>query len=230
MSMAGPARSSSTRHRSSRLTGVLRASASFWDAQLVPRVVDKACGAKPFAEMRERVAQGLHGDVVEIGFGSGLNLPYLPDTVDRVLAVDPAMTGRHLAAGRLRVCPTPVDFVGLDGADLSLPDGCANSALSTFTLCTIPDVSRAVGELRRVLRSGGALHFLEHGLAPDRQVARWQCRLTPVQRRLAGGCHLDRPIDHLLRAGGFELTELRCHYLKGFKSPAYLYEGIARNA
>lgn len=202
--------------------------ARFWNDHVVPRVVDRACSVKPITEMRGRVTDGLHGTVLEVGFGSGLNMPHLPDTVTRVLAVDPAMTARHLAADQLAESTIPVEFVGLDGEDLALDDESVDSALITFTLCTIPDVSRAIGELRRVLRPGGALHFLEHGLSPDASVARWQRRLTPLQRRLFGGCHLDRPIDRLLTDNGFEITSLHRHDLGGRKTPAHLYEGTAR--
>lgn len=208
----------------------LRSFGAFWEAQVVPRIVDKACGVRPIAEVRARVADGLRGQVVEIGFGSGLNLPHLPAAVDRLLAVDPATTGRRLASERLAGCRVPVDFVGLDGQDLALDDQSADMALSTFTLCTIPDVSLALGELHRVLRPGGELHFLEHGLSPDAPVAKWQHRLTPVQRRVAGGCHFNRRIDRLLIASGFVIATMHNHYLKGPKTSGYLYEGVARKA
>jgi ubiquinone/menaquinone biosynthesis C-methylase UbiE len=202
----------------------------FYCEQILPRIVDKTCGVKEIRGLRAGVTEGLRGEVVEIGFGSGLNLPHLPTTVERVLAVDPAVTGQRLAARRLAACTIPVDFVGLDGEDLPLDDESADAALSTFTMCTIPDVTRALREVHRVLRPGGELHFLEHGLSPDPAVAKWQHRLTPIQRRLSGGCHFDRPIDQLIAASGFEITALRNHYLRGPKTPGYLYEGVARKA
>lgn len=204
--------------------------ASFWDREVVPRMVDKACGMRAIRALRARVAQGLRGEVVEIGFGSGLNLPHLPASVERVLAVDPALVGRRLAARRLAATPVPVDFVGLDGEHLPLGDATVDAALSTFTMCTIPDVAQALREVHRVLRPGGELHFLEHGLSPEHSVARWQHRLTPIQRRVAGGCHLDRPIDELVAASGFEVAALQTYYLKGPKAVGYLYEGVARKA
>ncbi len=202
----------------------------FYGEQILPRIVDKACGVKEIRGLRAGVTEGLRGEVVEIGFGSGLNLPHLPTTVERVLAVDPAVTGQRLAARRLAECSIPVDFVGLDGEDLPLDDQSADAALSTFTMCTIPDVARALREVHRVLRPGGELHFLEHGLSPDPAVAKWQHRLTPIQRRVSGGCHFDRPIDQLIATSGFEITALRNHYLRGPKTPGYLYEGVARKA
>jgi SAM-dependent methyltransferase len=208
----------------------LRSLGALYERQLLPRIVDKSCGLKAIRDLRAGVADGLHGDVVEIGFGSGLNLPHLPCTVRRLLAVDPAVIGRRLAARRLEACAIPVTFVGLDGEDLPLDDGSADAALSTFTLCTIPDVTRALHELHRVLRPGAHLHFLEHGLSPEPSVAKWQHRLTPLQRRVSGGCHFDRPIDLLLDAAGFEITTLHNHYLKGPKFPSYLYQGVARKA
>lgn len=200
----------------------------FYREHVLPRIVDRACGVKELDARRTRVAEGLQGDIVEVGFGSGLNLPHLPRAVERVRAVDPATVGRRLAAGRLAACPVPVEFVGLEAEHLPLDDAVADGALCTFTLCTVHDPGLALRELHRVLRPGAALHFLEHGLSPDAPVARWQHRLTPLQRRLFGGCHLDRPVDRLLAANGFEVAHLRSEYMPGPKVLGYLYEGVAR--
>ncbi|MGH9000585.1 MAG: class I SAM-dependent methyltransferase [Acidimicrobiia bacterium] len=200
----------------------------FYADNVVPRIVNVACSRADIAEARRRVAEGLAGDVVEVGFGSGLNIEHYPPVVTKVLAVDPSAVGRRLAARRLAASQVPVEFAGLDGEQLSLPDASVDAALSTFTLCTIGDLPRALGELRRVLRPGGRLHFLEHGLSPSGRVARWQHRLTPVQRRLCGGCHLDRPIDRLIDAAGFEISALRNYHLKGPKTVGYMYEGVAQ--
>lgn len=208
----------------------LRSFATFWDQQVVPRMVDKTCGIRAISEVRTRVVDGLAGEVLEIGFGSGLNLPHLPASVQRLLAVDPALTGRRLAARRLAASEVPVEFVGLDGQQLPLDTASVDAALCTFTLCTIPDAGRALREVHRVLRPGGTLHFLEHGLSPDRSVAGWQHRLTPIQRRVAGGCHLDRPIDELITTSGFEITSLRNEYLRGPRPVGYLYLGVARTS
>ncbi|MBN2622208.1 MAG: class I SAM-dependent methyltransferase [Acidimicrobiales bacterium] len=207
----------------------MRSLGAFYEHQVLPRVIDRVCGVGEIGDLRARVAEGLHGDVLEIGFGSGLNQPHLPATVRRVLAVDPAVTGRRLGARRLAASDIPVEFIGLDGEDIPLPDESVDSALSTFTLCTIPDVAVALREVHRVLRPGGQLHFLEHGLSPDVRVAKWQHRLTPLQRRIAGGCHFDRRIDEIVADAGFEVVSLDNHYLKGSpRTPGYLYEGVAR--
>jgi ubiquinone/menaquinone biosynthesis C-methylase UbiE len=169
--------------------------------------------------------------VLEIGFGSGLNLPEYPATVERVLAVDPSGVGRTLAAKRIAASPIPVEFVGLDGQDIPLGDASVDAALSTFTLCTIPDPTRALAEVRRVIRPNGRLHFLEHGLCPDPDVARWQHRCNGMQQRVAGGCNLDRAVDRLVDDAGFEIEALANGFLDGPKPMrpwGYLYEGRAR--
>jgi ubiquinone/menaquinone biosynthesis C-methylase UbiE len=202
----------------------------FWTDEVVPRVTDKMLGSREVSRHRKRAVEGLHGEVVEIGFGSGLNVPHYPAAVTAVHAVDPSTVGRKLSASRVAASEVRIDFVGLDGESLPLDDESVDGALSTFTLCTIPDAARAVGEVHRVLRPGGQFHFLEHGLCPDPGVARWQHRINPVQRRVAGGCTLDRPVADLIRDAGFEITELQHDQLAGpdFMRPwSYLYEGVA---
>jgi ubiquinone/menaquinone biosynthesis C-methylase UbiE len=179
---------------------------------VLPRVVDVACGLKTARPLRQRVCAGLAGEVVEIGFGSGLNVPYYPKAVTRVAAVEPADLGWKLAQKRLRSARVPVERSGLDGQSLPFPDDSFDTALSTWTMCTIPDVGRALAEVRRVLKPGGTLRFVEHGLAPDEGVQRWQHRLEPVQKRLFGGCHLTRRVPDMLTAAGFEIVELDQFY------------------
>jgi ubiquinone/menaquinone biosynthesis C-methylase UbiE len=188
--------------------------------QILPRFVNVACNVKAANAQRRRVCANLAGDVVEIGFGSGLNVPYYPAAVTRVAAVEPADVGWKLARKRLGATKIPVERSGLDGASLPFEDDSFDAALSTWTLCTIPDVEAALRELRRVLRPGGQLHFVEHGLAPDADVQRWQHRLEPIQKRLFGGCHLTRPIAGLMTGAGFEITELDVYYEDG--SPKYV--------
>jgi ubiquinone/menaquinone biosynthesis C-methylase UbiE len=199
----------------------------FYDDQVVPRVIDVMLGMKELVPLRERVTSGVEGEVLEVGFGSGRNVPFYPPSTTRVRAVDPATVGRKLAASRVEASPVPVEYVGLDGESLPLPDESVDHVLTTWTLCTIPDVERALGEIRRVLRRGGALHFLEHGRSPDTKVAAWQDRLTPIQRRIAGGCHLNRPIDDLVRGSGLEVRSLDRYYLNGPKALGYMFEGVA---
>ncbi len=183
--------------------------------QVLPRIINVACGLKGVEPLRRRVCDGLEGDVVEIGFGSGLNVPFYPAAVTRVAAVEPADTGWKLAGKRLKETSVPVQRSGLDGQSLPFADDSYDAALSTWTLCTIPDVAAALSEVRRVLKPGGTLRFVEHGLAPDERVRRWQHRLEPVQKRLFGGCHLTRPVVDLLTTAGFEITELDVFYEKG---------------
>lgn len=187
----------------------------WWTDHVVPRLADKACGTAEIAELRARVCRGLHGRVLEIGFGSGHNLAHLPPEVETVNAVEPSDAGWALSKKRRRSSSVPVSRTGLDGQALTEPDASFDSALVTFSLCTIPEPGRALAEVRRVLRPGGRLHFLEHGLAPDDRVATWQHRLDPVQRRLAGGCHLSRDIPALVRGSGLEVDELESAYLPG---------------
>ena len=199
----------------------------FYEDKVLPRIINVACGTKEMGKYRSLATAGLDGEVLEVGFGSGLNLPYYPREVTKVLAVDPATEGRSLAAKRLAAFGAPVEFVGLDGADLPLDDDSVDHVLSTMTLCTIPDVSRALLEIRRVLRPGGQLHFLEHGRSPDPKVATWQDRLTPLQKRLFGGCHLNRAVDRLVDDAGLETTRVENFYMKGPKAIGYMFEGVA---
>ena len=154
-------------------------------------------------------------------------MPHYPSDVNRVLAVDPALVGRKLAAGRVSASSVPVEYVGLDGASLPLESATIDHVLVTWSLCTIPEVDEALAEVYRILRPGGQLHFVEHGLAPEPQVARWQDRLTPIQRRVAGGCHLNRPIDRLIEGAGLAVIELDTYQLGGPKPMSYMYEGVA---
>ena len=198
---------------------------------VLPRVIDVLGGLKSAEPLRRRACTGLEGRVVELGFGSGHNAPFYPEAVERVAAIEPADLGWRLAEKRLRATRVPVERAGLDGQSLPFGDDSFDTALSTWTLCTIPDIAAALAEIRRVLKPGGTLHFLEHGLAPDEGVRVWQHRLEPLQKRMFGGCHLTRPIVDLLTAAGFTITELDVFYEDG--SPKFVGAnslGVARSA
>jgi ubiquinone/menaquinone biosynthesis C-methylase UbiE len=203
----------------------------WWNEQVVPRVTDRLLGAGEIHKLRERVCSGLEGEVLEIGFGSGLNVEHYPPQVERVDAVEPSDVAWNIAVAKhLAAYSAPVVRAGLDGQALALPDESVDAALSTFTLCTIPHEDVALREVARVLRPGGVLHFLEHGLAPDPGVARWQHRLTPIQRRLAAGCHLDRPIADAVERSGLVVQDLETFYLPGVKVFGRIYLGRAVKA
>lgn len=187
---------------------------------VLPRLVNIACGTESSKPLRARVCEGLFGEVLEVGFGSGLNVPFYPPEVTKVAAVEPADLAWRLAHKRLARSNVRVERSGLDGQSLPYPADNFDCALSTWTLCTIPDPVAALREVRRVLVPGGRLHFLEHGLAPDEKVRRWQRRMEPVQKRLAGGCHLTRTVVDLLREAGFEIQEADSFYEEG--TPKYL--------
>ena len=199
-----------------------------WVERILPRLVDRALRTPEVNARRALVCAGLTGTVLELGFGSGLNARYYPVAVTEVLAVEPSDLAWQLAQPRIAAAGTTVTRIGSDGARLDLEDDSVDSALSTYTLCTIPDATAALREVHRVLRPGGVFHFLEHGRSPDERVRRWQQLIHPVHSRLAGGCHLDRPIDRLIDEAGFEITRLDRRYGEGFRPASYLYRGTAR--
>jgi ubiquinone/menaquinone biosynthesis C-methylase UbiE len=197
---------------------------------VVPRLVDLACGSTGFERWRARTTHGLSGKVLEIGFGSGRNLPHYPPEVEVVLAVEPARVARRLAQHRIDQATARVEHVGLDGQEIPLPDASCDGALCTFTLCTVSDPARALAEVRRVLKPGGSFHFLEHGLSPDPGVSRWQHRIDPLQVRLADGCHLTRDAVTLVMDAGFEVKDKEQRYVRGPKPWSWLTLGSAVTA
>jgi SAM-dependent methyltransferase len=188
-----------------------------WSDRVLPHLVDASLRSHEVGELRARVCAGLHGEVLEIGFGSGLNARFYPAQVTRVSAVEPSDVAWRLSAPRRQRAGVPVTRSGLDGQRLAEPDASHDAALVSFTLCTVADPALALRELRRVVRPGGRLHFLEHGLAPEDGVRRWQRRLEPVERRLAGGCHLTRDVPAMLADAGWVIDPGRFEqaYLDG---------------
>lgn len=199
----------------------------FYRQQVLPRLVDRACGTSGLRRWRAEVTEGLTGRVVEIGFGSGLNVDHYPPEVELVLAVEPAAVARRLSKKRVARSGVPVTHIGLDGQTIPLEDESCDSTLSTFTLCTIPDARQALAELRRVMRPGARFHFLEHGLSPDPGVAMWQRRLEPLQLRLADGCHLTRRPEVLVSDAGFDIERVEQRYAKGPKPWSWFISGVA---
>jgi ubiquinone/menaquinone biosynthesis C-methylase UbiE len=195
---------------------------------VLPRVVHFTCGLKPNMRQREKVVPLATGEVLEIGVGSGLNLPfYDPGRVKKLWGLEPAEEMRSMAAAAVRSLPFEFEFLDLPGEDIQLETGSVDSVLVTYTLCTIPDTEPALRGMARVLRPGGKLIFCEHGAAPDPGVRRWQDRVNPVWKRLGGGCHLNRVIPDHIRAGGFEIDTMDTMYLPGWRPAAFNYWGTA---
>jgi len=201
----------------------------WYTTRVLPRLLDLGCGEKSTGSLRSRVCVGLSGEILEVGFGSGHNIAHYPAAVRRVTAVEPSDVAWQLATRRMTASAVPVERSGTDAQALPFEDGVFDACLSTWTLCSIPDVVVALREIRRVVRPAGTLHFLEHGLAPDESVRRWQGRLEPLQKRLFGGCHLTRAIDDLVTAAAFEVTELDTFFMEGSpKVTGATYLGVAR--
>jgi ubiquinone/menaquinone biosynthesis C-methylase UbiE len=202
----------------------------FYAERVFTPVMNRVMNTKETRRIRAEVCAPLAGEVLEIGFGTGHNLPFLPPAVTRLLAVDPLERGRVKAAKRLAASTVPVTFVGLDGQSLPLPDDSADMALATWTLCSIPDPVAAVREVARVLRPGGTFHFVEHGRAPadDVKVRKWQDRLDPLQQRMACGCHLARDIPSIVTDGGMVIDRLETFYAESEPKPfSWTFQGVA---
>lgn len=189
--------------------------------QVLPRLVEYACGGSIMQGWRSKTTAGLSGRILEVGFGSGMNIPAYPKEVTEVLAVEPSLVARRRSEQRVASSPIVVTHIGLNGESLDLPDDTCDGAVSTFTLCTIPDVDTALSEIYRTLKPGSPLHVLEHGISPDADVAKWQHRLDPWQQRFADGCHLTRDAIELLENAGFEVVESASRYAKGPKPWSY---------
>lgn len=189
---------------------------SWYTERVLPHVVEFTCGGKGMIPVRRPALEGLRGTVVEIGFGSGPNIGLYPAEVERVLAVEPSSRAQQMARRRMETrSHPPIEFVGLDGASLPIESASADAVLSTFTLCTIPDIDAAMREIARVLRPGGALHFVEHGRSEIPKVAARQRKFEPIQKRLGGGCHLTRDPAELATGAGLTVAALHRFRVKG---------------
>lgn len=196
---------------------------------VLPRLIDLAMRNKETARLREAWIPQARGEVLEVGIGSGLNLPFYSSEVQHVYGVDPSIELRQMARKRAATGTVKVEFL-LQSAEepLLLTNASIDTVVVTWTLCSIPDPHRALVQMKRVLKPDGRLVFLEHGRAPDTGVVRWQDRLTPVWKRIGGGCHLNRRIDKLFIEAGFQITDLRTFYLPGPRPTTYTYQGIAQ--
>ena len=198
----------------------------FYDKYILPCCLDRACAIAPVSKQREKVVPFASGVVLEIGIGSGLNIPfYNPDKVSKIIGVDPDEHIWKRSAKRRAASPLEIERIGLSGEDIPLQDNMADSVVVTYSLCTIPDPIKALGEMKRILKPGGKILFTEHGKAPDAKVHRWQNRIDPIWGKLAGGCHTGRDIPTLFRQAGLEFESLEQGYIPGPKVLSYNYWG-----
>ncbi len=200
----------------------------FYDNYILPKMVHCMCSMKPVMEQRQKVVPFAKGRVLEIGIGSGLNLPFYDSSnVDYVWGLDPSKRMKKMAEKHAANTQFEVEFLGLDGDEIPLDSNSANTILVTYTLCTIPDILQSLSEMRRILKNGGELIFCEHGLAPDENVHKWQNRMNPLWKRMGGGCNLNRPIPDLIEQGGFKITSLETEYINPLKPISFNYSGSA---
>lgn len=201
---------------------------NWYERHVLPHVLDLACGVKPVRRQRQKIIPSAHGDVLEVGIGTGLNVPFYDKArVHRVVGVDPSLELHALAQQRIDAAGLKVELVGLSAERLPLADASFDTVVCTYTLCSIPDPASALAEMRRVLRPGGRLLFSEHGRAPDEGVRRWQHRLQPLWGPLAGGCKLSMDVPALLKDAGFD-ARVEAAYLPGPRFVSYHYWGQAR--
>jgi len=200
----------------------------FYEKHILPKMTDFLCSLRPAMRQRSKVVPLAKGRILEIGIGSGLNLPFFDSShVDHVWGLDPSVQMRKMAEKRAKHFPFTVEFIGLSDNEIPLASDSADTVLVTYTLCTIPDVVQALGEMRRVLMPGGELVFCEHGSAPDASIRRWQDRLNPIWKKMGGGCNLNRQIPDLIVQGGFKINRLETMYLSGLKPASFNYLGSA---
>jgi ubiquinone/menaquinone biosynthesis C-methylase UbiE len=199
----------------------------FYNDIIFPRICDLAMRNKQLRPIRERVIGAAEGRVLEIGIGSGVNLPFYRPAVREVLALEPAPPLVSMAASKSGTTSVPVRFLEASAEAIPLDEESVDTVVTTWTLCSIPQAATALAEMRRVLRPGGKLLFAEHGLAPDQSVRRWQDRLTPAWRYISGGCHLNRPIRTMIEDTGFRIDRIETGYIPGPKPMTFMYEGSA---
>lgn len=203
----------------------------FYEKYVLPNVVHFVCGQKQTMKQREKIVPQATGRVLEIGIGSGLNIPYYdPDKVDHLWGIDPSAEMWAIARKNALEHHLDAEFIKSGAEAIPLDDNTADTVVMTYTLCTIPDARSALQEIYRVLKPGGKLLFCEHGEAYDKSVLRWQNRVNPLWRKMAGGCNLNRPVSGLLEDSGFEITEMETCYIPGWKPACFNYWGTASQA
>lgn len=203
----------------------------FYERRLLPHLINLACGLRPVMRQRARLVPGAEGRVLEIGIGSGLNLPYYePDRVRELIGLEPAAEIRRIAEKKAEGFEVPVRFIEAGAEEIPLEDASVDTVVTTYTLCTIPEPERALSEVRRILKRGGSLLFAEHGRAPDEGVRKWQDRINPYWRPVAGGCNLNRDIKALIQGAGFQIEKLDTRYLPGPRVMTFNYLGAAAPA
>lgn len=200
----------------------------FYDKYILPKFTHWVCSLNDITRARKKVVPLAKGRVLEIGIGSGLNLPfYDPAKVDKVWGLDPSSELKKIAEKKAAEMPFDVDFTGLSGEDIPLEKNSIDTVLVTYSLCTIPDILKALNEMNRVLKSGGKLIFCEHGRAPDDNIRKWQDRINPIWLKISGGCNLNRPISNLIEESGFKIVNLDANYKGPLKVIGFTYRGIA---
>ena len=201
-----------------------------YNKYVLPKVLNCTCGSKPINYQRKKVVPLAKGLVLDVGIGSGLNIPFYDMTkIDKVIGLDPSEELNNLAIGVAEENKIDVDFMLCGAEDIPLPDNHVDTVLITYTMCTIPEVIEANKEMLRVLKPDGRMIFCEHGLAPDPKIAKWQSRIDPIWGKIAGGCHLNRNIPELITSAGFEIENMEQMYLPSTpRFAGYNYWGSAR--
>lgn len=202
---------------------------SFYENHCLPHIINFVCGLKVIQKQREKVIPLAQGRVLEIGMGSGLNIPfYNTENIEFVWGLEPSEGMRKKAQRNLKQAPFEVRWLDLPSEEIPLDDNSVDTVVLTYTLCTIPDWQKALQQMRRVLKPGGKLIFCEHGEAPDDNIRRWEARVNPVWKKVVGGCNLGRPIPRFIEAGGFNIQNIEAEYLPGPKFAAFNYMGTAK--
>lgn len=200
----------------------------FYENKVLPHIINTMCGMKPIRMQRQKVVPNAYGKVLEVGMGTGLNMPYYSkDKVDLIYGLEPNAKSCKMAEKSILQAGLNVEMIGLDGQEIPLEKNSVDTVVLTYTLCTIPDAHKAIAEMRRVLKPGGKLIFSEHGRAPDAAVQKWQDRINPTWKAITGGCHINRAIPELIQSGGFAFESLEEMYLPGPKFAAYTFWGSA---